>query len=169
MGSMRFFLAAVAVLGAGAVFADFVEVQDGPAPAQMEGEGEVIIDGGEQVVQPQMPTAPQVQQILQNVKAGNAKSRDGAEQKLVELGASAVALLKGQAGGQKGLAKDALLVAVFRLENSPLAPRELLSEWAAKKVGADPATVILQRVMAEDLWKLFPHHLFYVAEVKGTN
>ncbi len=94
------------------------------------------------------------------------------EDQLVSFGERlprAVPLIWQAAETRKGFEADALEVAAFRLENSGINPRAVVADWAAHRPGAanDPAKAAkVARVMG--LMNLFPHHLFYTVESRGS-
>jgi len=95
--------------------------------------------------------------------------RDAVEERLLALGRPAVSPMRAELETRDGYEADALAGAIFRMENTPLNPNEMLKQWGAKRfAGPDPDTLKFSRVLdirdTVGLGDLFPHHLFYVVE-----
>ena len=97
--------------------------------------------------------------------------RDAVETRLVSLGPAAIGYMQSELENRDGFEADAIQVALFRLANAPLTPKETLQEWGRKHFSLTPdnlASLKINRVMdsrdGAGLMELFPHHLFYVLE-----
>jgi hypothetical protein len=103
--------------------------------------------------------------------------RDAVESRLVSLGAEAAPYLESELASHDGYEADAIQVALFRLANLPLVPRESLQDWGQKHFGLSPGSpesgaLKIFRVMdghdGAGLAEFFPHHLFYVLQYRQT-
>jgi hypothetical protein len=121
----------------------------------------------------------QIQQTLESSRDAGKDVwlwRDTVEERLVALGANAAGPLRDQIAQRDGYLRDALQVALFRLENILLRPNEALQTWAEHyfvlpSSNHPPCKVarVLDLGEAVDLRDLFPHHLFYILEYPRAN
>lgn len=136
------------------------------------------------------PMPQMVRSILQMERSGGMDNwawRDNVENQLFALGPGALSYIQAEAATREGFEGDALQVALFRLQNTPLAPREALLRWGQRhfaipstpepSVFAPPSApppnpLKIHRIMdsrdGAGLAELFPHHLFYVLQYKTT-
>jgi hypothetical protein len=131
------------------------------------------------------PVPQMVRNILQMERTGGMDNwawRDTVENQLFALGPGAISHIQAEAATRDGFEGDALQVALFRLQNAPLAPREALERWGQRHFqipsagessapsALPPNALKIQRVMdsrdGAGLADLFPHHLFYVLQYK---
>ncbi len=126
------------------------------------------------------PTPQLVRNILQLQRENGMDNwawRDSVENQLVSLGPSVISALKQELPQHDGYAADAIEVALFRLQNSPLIPGEALQQWGEKHFGVSISAehpnvnpLKISRVMdspnGAGMSDVFPHHLFYVVECK---
>jgi hypothetical protein len=97
--------------------------------------------------------------------------RNAVEDRLVNLGARALPLLRIQTEQRQGYELDALQVAIFRLENAPLDPQAVIEPFAAREFGGSGAgrvTRVFGGTGAAGLCELLPHHLFYSIQSRGA-
>ncbi len=174
---MRRIIAAIAILLISApVVADELMVQD------VALDGPVMWEGGGRLSSYYYrdPMPQMVQQTLSMQREpgmDNWTWRERVETSLVSLGPQAAPYLQSELLTRDGFEADAIQVALFRLDNMPLSPRESLENWGQKHFGispisADASSLKIFRVMdgrdGVGLRELFPHHLFYVLQHKAT-
>src|SRR5687768_10372516 len=105
-------IAGAVVLGAGANTLDAKRAFPMGPRSGPEGDPIVTMENGQQT---QASNAiQQILQMMQNEGVPTETHRAAAEQKLVALGAPAVAAMRNQLGNQKAMQQDALAVAIFR-------------------------------------------------------
>jgi hypothetical protein len=173
----------LAVLGLAMAGAQAVHAQQWQANDEVDGDFQYMDEMGSyrrrmQTVATEEQRRGMVRQVLQtalDMQKGDAWAwRDGVEDRLTSLGAAYLPALRNEMQYREGYEGDALQVAVFRLENPPLDPKEALLDWARKRFGltseSGSSVVKFTRVLgiggdAEiGDGALFPHHLFYCAE-----
>ena len=128
-----------------------------PGPVPPEGGGDVPDPGDG--VDPNSPSAQQVDAAINSVNDTQPNTRDAAEERLASLGPTALPALKEAAGRNTGFKRAAAEAAIFRISNN-IKPREAIQNWAKKAV--DGLRTKNERVCDDTLTELFPHHLFYV-------
>ncbi|HEY4330275.1 MAG TPA: hypothetical protein VGN88_11110 [Phycisphaerae bacterium] len=172
---------------------DLIEV-DQPMPVQMQPQMLMIDDG------PMMPNMGGfdgrwgrrygnyyqeeqlrnlIQQALQQPRNPGTDSwdwRETVENNLVNYGTMGLAILRQEASRRDGYEGDAVQVAIFRLENAPLDPKNVLEEWGRRRFSpavTETKPLKITRVLdvkdAVGLRDIFPHHLFYGVEYAKQN
>jgi hypothetical protein len=118
----------------------------------------------------------QIQNALQRMDAQDRNvwaRRDAMEESLLSLGTAAVPTMRSELNTHEGYEADALWCAIFRLENAPLTPKDLLRQWGAKRFPEpNPDALKISRVLdikETNMKELYPHHLFYALENPKDN